>query len=124
MKGYEACRDRLFSGERGFERLDVAQLMKHAFGLRTAAHHKEHRGKRPVLFYLFAEPERWTDGVAIADTVRQQHRDEIESFSQLVAQDEVQFVACSYRQLLAGWAEHADTNIRAHAAMIAIRFAP
>lgn len=124
MKGYEACRDRLFSGDWGFERLDVAQLLKHAFGLRTAAHSKEHRGKRPVLFYLYAEPERWTDGVAIADTVRQQHRDEIESFSQLVAQDEVQFVACSYRQLLVGWAEHADTNIRAHAATIASRFAP
>lgn len=123
MKGYEDCRDRICRNDLGFERLDAAQLVKHAFGLRTAAH-KKYRGKKPVLYYLYAEPERWPNGVAISDAERGQHRAEIDTFSRIVSTDEVRFLSCSYKQLLAAWSTHADAGIRAHAAAIAGRFAP
>lgn len=124
MKGYEACRERLFDRDLGFERLDATQLIKHAFALRTAAHKKGRQEKRPVLYYLYAEPEARANGDAITDIARNQHRSEIEAFSSMVASDEVRFMACSYRELLANWAKHAEKGVRAHAAAIASRFAP
>ncbi len=63
MIGYERCRNGLRDGSLRFARLDAAQLIKHAFGLRTAVHRKKELiGKRPVLLYLYAEPKnlaRW-----------------------------------------------------------------
>jgi hypothetical protein len=53
MAAFEAMRDQLRSGERTFEYLDAAQLVKHAFGLVTDA---ARRGRAPLLLYLFAEP--------------------------------------------------------------------
>jgi hypothetical protein len=50
MKGYESCRDGLQGGKTKFERLDVAQLIKHAFGMRTAAHTMCWAGKQPFFF--------------------------------------------------------------------------
>jgi hypothetical protein len=56
MKGYQRCRDSTRVAGRQFARLDVGQLVKHAFGLRTAVQNIWKR-KSPVLFYLCAEPE-------------------------------------------------------------------
>jgi hypothetical protein len=82
MAGYERVRDNLRDNHALFTRLDAAQLVKHAFGLRTRVHRKEQwRGKRPVLVYVYAEPERWPDGRPI--------RAEVGRFAETVADDEV-----------------------------------
>jgi hypothetical protein len=60
MKPFEAMRDALASGTRRFHFLDAAQLVKHAFGLRTQA---QKRGKVGSLMYLYGEPRTYPDGV-------------------------------------------------------------
>jgi hypothetical protein len=124
MRGFESCRDDLRDGNGRFERLDSAQLIKHAFGLRTAVHTGVRcQGKRPILFYLYAEPECWPDGgrvVPWADRIR--HRAEVEEFSKIVAGDEVLFRFCSYATLLEKWAMLATHGTRAHAAAVTRRF--
>lgn len=123
MGGYQRCRDDLRDGGKTYARLDVAQLVKHAFALRTAVQDIR-KGKRPVLFYLYAEPERWPDGRLVLQEDRMQHRAEIESFSRQVADDEVSFRCCSYVELLASWRASPDERIRAHAFAVAGRFLP
>jgi hypothetical protein len=87
MTGYECCRDEIrdYGGGR-FTRLDAVQLVKHAFALRTAVHKEpEWVGKRPVLFYLYAEPERWpADKGAVPLEDRVQHRAEVTEFWDMV----------------------------------------
>jgi hypothetical protein len=121
MKGYQQCRDSVRAKSRSFDKLDVAQLVKHAFALRTAAQ-GIWKGKRPVLFYLYSEPERWPDGRSISREDRKQHCAEIEAFSELVADDEVSFRSCSYPALLATWGKGPNGLIRSHAAALANRF--
>lgn len=121
MKGYQRCRDCVRDGSRQFARLDVAQLVKHAFALRTAVH-DIWEGKRPVLFYLYGEPVLWPDGREVSQEVRMQHREELKSFSELVAGDEVSFRSCSYLELLATWRAGPNQLISAHAAAVTKRF--
>jgi hypothetical protein len=116
-----------------FERLDAAQLVKHAFGLRTAVQPRaKHAGKRPVLFYLYAEPESWPGRKrSVPLEGRIAHRREIVAFSDVVAGNEVVFHSCSYSELLAdwcratiwmSWAAQPNHLIRAHAAALMERF--
>ena len=68
MAGCQRILDDVREGSSPFARLDATQLVKHAFGLRTAVHHKKHfLGKLPALLYLYAEPERWPDGRPIPE---------------------------------------------------------
>jgi hypothetical protein len=124
MARYERCRDDLRNGRCAFGRLDAAQLVKHAFALRTAVHNvSEWVGKRPVLYYLYAEPERWPGDkgpVSIEDRV--QHRAEVQAFADMVAGDEVSFCSCSYAELLAEWATQPNPVIAAHADAVGRRF--
>jgi hypothetical protein len=125
MRGYEAMRDGLRDGSSRFEKLDAAQLVKHALGLRTAVHANTSRfGKQPVLLYVYAEPATWPDRKAIAVTDLQIHRAEIARFAAAVAGDEVRFASASYTELLATWLEAQDQGVRAHAAALAERFNP
>ena len=62
MAPFERLRDDLASGEVQFECLDAAQLVKHAFGVRTQANK---RGKRATLIYLYAEPKNYPNGEAV-----------------------------------------------------------
>jgi hypothetical protein len=121
MKGYQSCRDSTRVAAKQFARLDVAQLVKHAFGLRTAVQ-DIWKGKTPVLFYLYAEPEHWPDGRSVSLNDRMQHRDELKAFSDIVAGDEVSFRFCSYNQLLAAWSSQSDLLIAAHASAVTGRF--
>lgn len=125
MTGYERCRDELHGQCAPFKRLDAPQLVKHAFGLRTAVHRvKRWAGKRPILFYLYAEPESWpNEGKRIADADHAQHRDDIAAFAEMVAGSEVGFRSCSYQELLACWAAQPKPEIQAHAAAVALRYA-
>lgn len=126
MKGYESIRDGL---HKDFSCLDAAQLAKHAFALRTQVHREGgHKCLKPILFYLYAEPERWprTDGRPIDENKKIRHREEIESFANIVerARDEVRFIPCTYSALLADWKRDRMPEIRAHAEALTERFSP
>jgi hypothetical protein len=125
MHGYEAIRDRLRDGTLEFERLDAAQLIKHAFGLRTVARANASRfGKQPVLFYVYAEPAAWPDGRSIPEVDIRTHRAEIARFGAMVEGDEVRFLSAPYRILLATWHKAQDESIRDHASALIARFRP
>lgn len=123
MTGYERVRDSYREGTSPFARLDAAQLVKHAFGLRTAVHRERRSlGKQPVLLYLYAEPERWPDGRPVPSGEIDAHRAELQDFAEVVTGDEVVFHARSYRELLSDWNRSPSDAVRAHAAAIATRF--
>ncbi len=111
MGPFETMRDALAAG-RSFEFLDAAQLVKHAFGLRTQAHQQ---GRRALLCYLYAEPRAYRDGRAIPLTSIQAHRTELAEFAGEVtsAMADVAFCSLSYGELTTHWshipglAEHA-----------------
>ncbi|MFN3348900.1 hypothetical protein [Pseudorhodoplanes sp.] len=125
MAGYERIRDGLLDGSTAFARLDAAQLVKHAFGLRTVVHmDKRMLGKRPVLFYLYAEPKSWPDGRPIYEADIVAHRAEIALFAAAVSGDEVAFASASYRDLLGAWSASQNESIRTHAAAVMTRFTP
>ncbi len=127
MKGYEGVRDTLRANGSLYDFLDAAQLIKHAFALRTAVHNRRsgHDGLTSILFYLYAEPAVWPkNGRPIGDDEKAKHREEIARFAKDVAGDEVAFVSCSYQRLLEDWARHEDREIRSHAAAVTRRFAP
>ena len=126
MMGYERVRDSLRENPRQYAFLDAAQLVKHAFGLRSEIHRPGvHRGLTPILFYVHAEPEfrpttgRRVDGAEIAG-----HREEIARFARLVEADEVAFVPCTYRRLLKAWRHDCGAEIGAHAEAVMARFSP
>lgn len=125
MARYERVRDDLRDGDARYSRLDAGQLVKHAFGLRTAVHREGGLPeRRPVLFYVYAEPERWLGGkgkpVSQADI--HAHRVEIARFASSVEGDEVVFRACSYRDLLTVWRASPKDDIRSHAVAVSERF--
>ncbi len=125
MTRYCALRDGLRQDRIRFERVDAPQLMKHAFGLRTAVH-REGRwdGKTALLLYLHCEPNAWPDGRPIPAADIETHRAEIERFAAMVDGDEVAFRACTYRQLLDGWRNCSLADVRAHADAVLDRFGP
>ena len=127
MRGYESVRNLLRDHASPFQRLDAAQLVKHAFGLRTEAERYRYKGtpRSPILFYLYAEPWCWpSTGKIIGPEVHQAHRKEIDLFAQLVADDEVAFIACGYRQLLTAWRSSLSPAIRDHADVVTFNFKP
>ena len=126
MKGYEAVRDKLNKDKRLYVHLDAAQLFKHAFALRTQVYRKgEYQGLNPILFYVYAEPELWPrDGVPVDEEAKIRHREELADFAATVADDEVRFVSCSYKELLADWGESDKLEIRAHAEAVIKHFSP
>ena len=121
MGPFETMRDRLADGSTSFEHLDAAQLVKHAFGLRTEAHRL---GKAPVLVYLHAEPETWPDGRPVPTADREVHAREARTFADAVAGAEVSFGVCTYRGLLEALRTSGDAEISAHADKIEQAFQP
>ena len=116
-------RDGLRDGRCSFRHLDAVQLVKHAFGLRTAANRKQlPHGRQPVLFYVYAEPDRWLDGRPnpLPDIAR--HRQEIAIFAGLVAGDEVAFYATTYRDMLRSWDCSPLIDVRQHVDAVRQRF--
>ena len=126
MKGYEGIRDSLNSSKKSPVGLDKVQLVKHALALRTqVGPDHEFDGLKPVLFYLYAEPETWPrDGKPVDEEAKVAHREEIAKFAASVEGDEVRFVACSYRELLGTWKRSENPEIREHARAIVHRFSP
>lgn len=101
MARYSRMMHDLVAGKVGFQTLDAAQLVKHAFGLRTRAH-KGALGA--VLVYLYAEPKTWASSGKPLDPARAtQHRREVAQFAGMVAGDTVVFVPLRWADLLASW---------------------
>lgn len=126
MKGYERVRDKLGENKGSPYTLNAGQLFKHAFALRAAVQNGgAYAGLRPILFYIYAEPERWPEGGGkIAAAALARHREEIDAFAKEVANDEVKFVACSYRELLEDWVGQGTAAVSRHAAQALVRFGP
>ena len=128
MKGYEGVRNKLRRTPKLFRFLNAAQLVKHAFALRTAAVRRPggaYHNLSPILFYVYAEPDFWPKtGAPVLDAKKAAHKAEIADFATAVAGDEVAFAACSYQQLLAGWSSCPDPGISAHAEAVRSRFSP
>lgn len=114
MARYGAVRDALRSGTLPYRHLDAAQLVKHAYGLVTEG---RRTGRKPILFYLFAEPATRGDRL-IAPSAHLLHRDEIADFTERVGGDEVSFASASYREWLSGAAGLAED----HANALRVRF--
>ena len=126
MSGYEGVRDALNKNRRLYSFLDAAQLVKHAFALRSEVHRpNNHRGLRPILVYLYAEPDKWPrNGRQVNDIDKEQHKNEIAHFADCVSGDEVAFISVTYRQILESWWRGSDPEISQHAQAVIERFSP
>lgn len=126
MSGYESVRDSLRRVPDLYVHLDAAQLFKHAFALRTEVRDRNrHGGLTPILYYIYAEPERWpANGKPVDERAKTRHREEIERFAEAVAGDEVVFLSCPYKHLLKAWLDSEDRSVRAHGNAVATRFSP
>jgi hypothetical protein len=123
MGGYLKVRDGLRDGTIRFVHLDAVQLVKHAFGLRTAANKIPGLpAVRPVLIYLYAEPSHWPGGRAVPECHIAGHRAELAAFADLVSGDEVAFVSETYANLLRAWNASPDETVQAHVAALCLRF--
>jgi len=65
--------------------------------------------RRPVLFYLFAEPSE-LGGRPIGEEVHRRHLTEIDTLQRFVDGDEVAFLSSSYRQWIDGGSAIADVK--------------
>lgn len=119
MRGYCAVWSTIATKTCKYKVVDVAQLIKHAFAIRTQIHREKDEGRIGVLYYLYAEPDSWPDGRRVDPERKATHLDEIGEFSNEVGSDEVQFAACSYRELLASWEMSEDLPLKSHARAVA-----
>ena len=126
MKGYQRVRDELHKYRSLYTHLDAVQLVKHALALRTQVQpNGKCQGLTPLLFYVYAEPDCLPNsGKPVSKAALARHREEVAAFARAVEGDEVKFVHCSYRELLACWKRHTDPEIRAHAEAVARCFCP
>ena len=93
--------------------LDVAQLVKHAFGLSNRFGERE-----TFLLYLFWEP-------ANRDSFPEfeQHRQEVAQFAASVAGSSVHFVWRSYPELWCEWARSDQPWLKQHVQTLSRRYA-
>ena len=130
MKGYESVRDRLYRERGARVSLNEAQLIKHAFALRTRVHREDRdRCLRPILYYVYAEPnvipgDGPEDGTPIDEAAKAKHREEVAAFAREVAGDEVRFVASTYRDLMGAWQQADSPDVRTHAEAVIRCFSP
>ena len=117
MARYTAMRLALTEGRQSYRCLDAAQLVKHAYGLRTQS---LKRGLGAVLVYLHAAPATWASGKPVSPEAIARHRAEIADFARAVKGDDVTFVPLRWADLLADWARM--PALSAHAATIRDRF--
>jgi hypothetical protein len=112
MAAFDTMRAALTSGALVFQTLNAAQLVKHAYGLRTQA---IKRGRGAVLVYLYAEPATWASGKPVDPGRISLHRAELGRFGAEVHGADVTFVAFTWRELLAQWAGRAALAPHANA---------
>ena len=124
MTRYCSARDEMKAGSLCYASLDAPQLVKHAFGLRSAVHREggPFQGLKPVLLYLYAEPRAWPDGRPIDASRVSTHRSECRDFTRRTAGDEVEFVTLDYVSLVKDWASGEDPGPALHAERLAKAF--
>lgn len=123
MGGFKQVRDIIEEDPRYFSRIDATQLFKHAFALRTEVHRKKYEiNLKPILFYVYAEPEKWIDGKKVKESLKKEHQKELLNFAKMVEGDEVQFFHCSYNSLLEHWDRSGDSEIQTHVLAIKKRY--
>jgi hypothetical protein len=71
-----------------------------------------------VLLYLYAEPDAWPDGRVVDPEAGRRHAAEVQAFADAVAGAEVEFAACSYRNLLGAMRASLIEEVRQHAEAI------
>ena len=119
MARFDALRKALTEGRKTYRHLDAAQLVKHAYGLRTQA---IKRARGAVLVYLHAAPATWASGKPVAPEAIARHEAEVADFAAAVKGDAVTFLPLRWADLLAQWA--GVPALAAHAAAVAGRFGP
>ena len=119
MRGYERIRDMKREGTLAFRHLDVSQLFKHALGALAEARRRSHG--RVTLVCLHAEPTRRPDGRAVPVSAHAAHRSEIEEFAAIVGDDEVAFLATTWREMLALWSREGSPEVRVHVEAVLAR---
>lgn len=117
MAAFDKMRDGLSAGTQVFQTLNAAQLVKHAYGLRTQG---IKRARGAVLVYLYAEPKAWASGKPVDPARIAMHRAELARFAAAVHGADVTFAAVRWRDLLAQWA--AEPTLASHATAIIKRF--
>lgn len=118
MAAFEAMRVALIEGKEVFQTLNAAQLVKHAYGLRTQA---IKRARGAVLVYLYAEPKHWASGKAVDPARIALHRKEVARFAKAIHGADVAFAPLRWPDLLAQWS--AIPRLASHAAALNARFA-
>jgi hypothetical protein len=118
MARFDALRRAMAEGG-PWRRLDAAQLVKHAYGLRTQG---EKRALGAVLVYLYAEPPAWASGRPVDPALIALHRHEVAAFAQAVQGQDVTFAALRWSDLLAQW--RTEPRLAAHAEALEGRFGP
>ena len=121
MGRFQRLRDALSAAHVVFHRLDAVQLVKHALGLCAEG---ARRQKQPLLAYVYAEPETWSNGKCVDRAAIAVHRSEIDRFAEIVSGDEVGFLAFSYRELLERFRAAAAKDVREHASRLKAAFRP
>lgn len=119
MARFTAMRLALTEGRQTYRCLDAAQLVKHAYGLKTQG---LKRARGAVLVYLHAAPATWASGKPVSPDAIARHAAEIADFARAVKGDDVSFVSLRWADLLAAWAK--APALAAHAAAITRRFGP
>lgn len=119
MGPYTALRAAIADGSYAPRHLDAAQLVKHAFGIRTQA---DKKAKKGALVYLHAEPTTWPDGRTIDRQLVDRHRAEIQDFADRVAGTEVTFATVRYADLFQGLHSGPLEAVRQHAAALTGHF--
>jgi len=119
MDRYSSVLKEIRDGRLRYTALDAAQLVKHAFGLRTNLHSANTGSgdipKKAHLLYLYAEPRFWPDARDVDPERISRHRDEISDFADRVRGDEVAFHALDWSSLLDGWERGQDPDLAIHA---------
>ena len=119
MRQFETLRDRLKAKPAHFHQLDAAQLIKHAFAIRTQS---ARQNKRGLLCYLYAEPAFWPDGRPVENVAVADHVKEVQEFKTLTFGAEVRFVACRYKELLGAMDSSPHSEVKRHAAELGKKY--
>lgn len=103
--------ERLRAAPRDYKALDVAQLIKHAFGLMNSA------GEGATLLYAFWEPED-----ADRHDLFCRHREELALLKARTRDGRLRFTTISYPELWENWRSSGSALLREHAIRLQTRY--
>jgi hypothetical protein len=119
MGPFDWVRNSVKDGSLLTRHLDCAQLVKHAFGIRTQA---QKLRTQAALAYVYAEPARWPEGRPISKADIAAHRAEVASLQASLSGAEVLFASVTYQALLKAFLVSPDHGAQRHAAIVREHF--